>query len=180
MLSNVFHYKNRNFTVCVEESKASQDTEHNIRVFWDTVWGHGAFDVWSGVMWELFSLSCFHPHFSLGPEHKNVGIEHFIVCILASNCASSWVWILHPRWWSFPSDHGGWWVRLLMVRRPGAENSGPVQWIDSGEAASVLELETKVHEDFTITEKAPTKASSWLIAPISVFTLKNLLRHYAK
>ena len=35
---------------------------------------------------------------------------------------------------------------------------------------SRIELETKVREDFTITEKAPTMASSWL----------KLLRHLAK
>ena len=34
--------------------------------------------------------------------------------------------------------------------------------------------------DFTITEKAPTRALSWLKAPTSAFTFKTLLRHYAK
>ena len=33
---------------------------------------------------------------------------------------------------------------------------------------------------FTITEKAPTRAFSWLKAPTSAFTFKSLLRHYAK
>ena len=33
---------------------------------------------------------------------------------------------------------------------------------------------------FTITEKAPTRAISWLKAPTSAFTFKTLLRHYAK
>ena len=33
---------------------------------------------------------------------------------------------------------------------------------------------------FTITEKAPTRASSWLKVPSSAFTFKTLLRHYAK
>ena len=33
---------------------------------------------------------------------------------------------------------------------------------------------------FTITEKAPTRAFSWLKAPSSAFTFKTLLRHYAK
>ena len=33
---------------------------------------------------------------------------------------------------------------------------------------------------FTITEKAPTRAFSWLSAPTSTFTFKTLLRHYAK
>ena len=37
-----------------------------------------------------------------------------------------------------------------------------------------------VPEDFTIMEKAPTRAFSWLKAPTSAFTFKTLLRHYAK
>ena len=32
----------------------------------------------------------------------------------------------------------------------------------------------------TITEKAPTRAFSWLKAPTSAFTFKTLLRHYAE
>ena len=32
----------------------------------------------------------------------------------------------------------------------------------------------------TITEKAPTRAFSWLKAPTSAFTFKTLLRHYGK
>ena len=32
----------------------------------------------------------------------------------------------------------------------------------------------------TITEKAPTRAFSWLKAPTSAFTIKTLLRHYTK
>ena len=38
----------------------------------------------------------------------------------------------------------------------------------------LLELETKVHEFFTITEKAPTRAFSLLKASTSAFTFKNL------
>ena len=44
-------------------------------------------------------------------------------------------------------------------------------------AANGLELQTKVREDFTITEKAPSSTSrafSWLKAPASV----SYLRHY--
>ena len=33
---------------------------------------------------------------------------------------------------------------------------------------------------FTITEKAPNRAFSWLRAPTTAFTFKTLLRHYAK
>ena len=38
----------------------------------------------------------------------------------------------------------------------------------------------KVSEDFTIMEKAPTRAFSWLKVPTSTLTFKTLLRHYAK
>ena len=39
-------------------------------------------------------------------------------------------------------------------------------------AAGAIELGTKLREDFTISEKAPTRALSWLKAPT------HLLRHY--
>ena len=41
------------------------------------------------------------------------------------------------------------------------------------------ELQSKVREDFTIMEKAPTSAFSWLKAPTRCFH-KTLLGHYAK
>ena len=44
----------------------------------------------------------------------------------------------------------------------------------------VEELQTKVREDFTITEKVPTRTFSWLKVTTSKFTFKALLRHYAK
>ena len=37
-----------------------------------------------------------------------------------------------------------------------------------------VELQMKVREDVTITEKAPTRAFSWLKAPTSAFTFKTL------
>ena len=43
-----------------------------------------------------------------------------------------------------------------------------------------LELQTKVREYFTITEKAPTRAFSLLKVPTSTITFKTLLGHYAK
>ena len=42
-------------------------------------------------------------------------------------------------------------------------------------AGYLVELQTKVREDFTITEKAPTRAFPWLKAPTSIFTFKTLL-----
>ena len=43
----------------------------------------------------------------------------------------------------------------------------------------LLQLETKVREDFTITAKAPTMAFTQLKLPTSAFTFGTLLRHYA-
>ena len=40
--------------------------------------------------------------------------------------------------------------------------------------------QTVVPDNFTITEKASTRAFSWLKAPTSAFPFKTLLRHYAK
>ena len=41
-------------------------------------------------------------------------------------------------------------------------------------------LQTKAIRRFVITEKAPTRASSWLKAATTAFTFKTLLRHYSK
>ena len=41
-------------------------------------------------------------------------------------------------------------------------------------------MKVQVREDFTITEKDPTRAFSWLKAPTGAFTFKTLLIHYAK
>ena len=46
-----------------------------------------------------------------------------------------------------------------------------------------IELQTKVpkvRKHFTIIEKAPTRAFSWLKVPTIAFTFKTLLRHFAK
>ena len=44
----------------------------------------------------------------------------------------------------------------------------------------VLELQTKAIRRFVITEKAPTRAFSWLKAATTAFTFKTQLRHYAE
>ena len=49
--------------------------------------------------------------------------------------------------------------------------------------AGVLQTIYRFHNQFshfTITEKAPTRAFSWLKAATIDFTFKTLLRHYAK
>ena len=43
-------------------------------------------------------------------------------------------------------------------------------------AASLLELQTNLREYFTITEKAPTRAFSWLKVPTNAFTFKTLCK----
>ena len=47
-------------------------------------------------------------------------------------------------------------------------------------AAAVIFRAANDSTVFTITEKAHTRAFSWLKAPTSAFTFKTLLRHYAK
>ena len=42
-----------------------------------------------------------------------------------------------------------------------------------------LELPTKVPEDFTITDKAPNRAFSWLKVPTSALTFETTLKYYA-
>ena len=49
-----------------------------------------------------------------------------------------------------------------------------------GLAASIVELQTKVREDFTIAENALTRAFSWLKAPTYAVTFKTLFIHYSK
>ena len=44
----------------------------------------------------------------------------------------------------------------------------------------LLVLQTKAIRRFVITEKAPTRAFSWLKAATTAFTFKTPLRHYAK
>ena len=46
--------------------------------------------------------------------------------------------------------------------------------------AGEVELATNLREVFTIREKAPTRAFSWLREATTASTFKNLLRHFAK
>ena len=43
-----------------------------------------------------------------------------------------------------------------------------------------IEIQTKAIRRFVITEKAPTRAFSWLTAATTASTFKTLSRHYAK
>ena len=61
-------------------------------------------------------------------------------------------------------------------------------WADLWSGVTATDLYTtawnegypNVPKDFTITEKASTRAFSWLKVATTAFTFKTLLRHYAK
>ena len=65
-----------------------------------------------------------------------------------------------------------------------AEQSGAAQTQETRETEAQtghwsLEIQTKAILRFVITEKAPTRAFSWLKAASTAFTFKTLSRHYA-
>ena len=62
------------------------------------------------------------------------------------------------------------------ARPPAAAPRG-----ERGRGLAVLRSASKISiRRFVITEKAPTRAFSWLKAATTAFTVKTLLRHYAK
>ena len=113
---------------------------------------------------------------------------------------------IHKRlqnWWieyliiliCFTSIRKQWNVRVILrcERGPGAAvKFQAVWWLSWGTLKVIdekrprcgggggLELKANFRKVFTITEKAPTRAFSWLKGPINTFTFKNLWRHYAK
>ena len=66
---------------------------------------------------------------------------------------------------------------VLVMQASGNTRASELRLIWAGWSQ---ELQTKVCEDFTITEKAPTRAFSQLKVPTSAFTFKTLSKHYAK
>ena len=66
--------------------------------------------------------------------------------------------------------HGDW---MCLLNEISQFNSGL-------QIQSRVVLQMKAIRRFVITEKAPTRAFSWLKAAITAFTFKTLLRHYAK
>ena len=51
------------------------------------------------------------------------------------------------------------------------EGGGAGRESESSDSGYTVELQTNLREDFTITERAPTRAFSWLKSPTSAFTL---------
>ena len=66
------------------------------------------------------------------------------------------------------------------ARAPGDRSRQ--ETVSTADIESTLELDTnlRVVGSFTLPERAPTRAFSWLKVPTSAFTFKTLLRHYAK
>ena len=104
-------------------------------------------------------------------------------------------WILYPSVvtgtccrahdWVCPLGTGrgwpGWWrgtAGLCWLGGRAARTWGQVRCctVDTSAVKRSIDSTTSC----TITEKAPTRAFSWLKAPASAFTFKTLLRHYAK
>ena len=66
--------------------------------------------------------------------------------------------------------HGDW---MCLLNEISQFNSGL-------QIQSRVVLQMKAIRSFVITEKAPTRAFSWLKAATTAFTFKTLLKHYAK
>ena len=102
-------------------------------------------------------------------HHPLFSCLHCVLCGLL--CISQWRYVTVTVQWSCCSIH--------------TPEARPDLYTDTARSTrstvyhQSLELQTKVCEDFTITEKAPT-ALSWLKVPTSAFTYKTLLRHYAE
>ena len=71
--------------------------------------------------------------------------------------------------------------RARALRADDADTAETLQEVHGGvdHKQVRVELQMNLREVFTITEKIPTRAFSWLKVPTSAFTFKTLLRHYA-
>ena len=67
-----------------------------------------------------------------------------------------------------------------LVRNPRARQYPAPSSFTAFTPVTKAGAQTKVRKDFTITEKAPTRAFSWLKVANTTFTFKTLLRQYAK
>ena len=92
-------------------------------------------------------------------------VQEILSCNLSRSLSSSW-----DRRGDSEADR----ARSSRARTSVGEDGDPVLGRDWNEGSR------RLLEDFTFTEKACTRAFSWLKAPTSAFTFKTLLRHYAK
>ena len=71
-------------------------------------------------------------------------------------------------------------VRAAQLGLVAAQGLGPLHEAAGVDLDSAVQCSIGSTTGCTITEKAPTRAFSWLKAPTRAFTFKTLLRHYAK
>ena len=87
--------------------------------------------------------------------------------------------MLRPGSGSGPGSH-----YVAGVRRGGGVTWYPARWKHLETSKVTVLLSSSASKSsirrFVITEKAPTRAFSWLKAATTAFTFKTLLRHYAK
>ena len=87
-----------------------------------------------------------------------------------------------PHWDTIRNDCDDCKNILLVITVYWGHICSPVTRTEDGDILYSLQNEgyPNVPEDFSITEKVPTRAFSWLKAATTAFTFKTLLRHYAK
>ena len=149
----------------------------------------------------------YRNHSSLSAYLVTAGMEGR--CPLCCHCLPK-CWVLAVReclwkWWVGPqpqqSWHGAAWARgagehhgflrdgaaaascrvsPLYLRHQTRDLTPACINVKRGHEHRALELKRSLREDCTITEKASTRAFSCLKVPMSAFTFKTLLRHYAK
>ena len=121
---------------------------------------------WQGGGESQTTLSPVMPNIFVGKKNSYMyrSVQKNMLCTLKN---FPWLFLVLAPWWPsngfrlhhHESDAGSRWAHLLRFTEPPA-----------------LELQTKVRENFTITEKTPTRAFSfsWLKLPASAFTFKTL------
>ena len=105
-------------------------------------------------------VTCAAPHCCCRYTHRHWGDTCNLGCSLGSYCLF---------WSDVPHLHAS--VTLHLERQVTGKSSVPTSAVKRSIGSTT---------GCTITEKAPTRALSWLKAPTSAFTFKTLLRHYAK
>ena len=130
---------------------------------------------------NIHSVHIYHLYWIL-----DTSCGHFPTSILWYVCLC---WL--PKWFFIRVEFRGWCFRrcaggggaaaAFSVVPETASNCSISDYIRRMQARNIITSAWKSSiRRFVITEKAPTRAFSWLKAPTSAFTFKTLLRHYAK
>ena len=136
-----------------------------LHILWRRVWNILQLHSWIKIR-ARYDISCINSTLRRG-QHTNAR-SWYLYCLTSTDCnnTSQRERPERPNRGSVGSTrrHHHHWCRSV----------GPLPNIVLCSAPSVPQ------QVFTITEKAPTRAFSWLKAPTSAFTFKTLLRRYAK